>query len=308
MFPKISRSFIAIMFFWVGSLFFSNQMVYGNLRLTDPGPEAFGDSVYHVSKRGGIRTVLHISVDRESIEGEDIYRMQIAEETGLITEIRLVRGSLRPLLAHQVHRKDLVYTVNYGLDQAEVMVAENQAMKTREVIPKIFLRFLGLFTEAEAYPDLTAIDEQPFPIPNQMLLKSIKNYVQEKELLPSEEGNTLRTVLLPKDVYAVQSLPFVLSGFPFETQNDISIHVSYMPYLMVVWNMRAKNLGEEVIAVPAGTIRCYKIQLETNEPFSRFAFGDKTYFWMQASPPHQLVKSRFPAAGETSILVDYRRK
>ena len=131
--------------------------------------------------------------------------------------------------------------------------------------------------------------------------------VREKALLPSEKGGTLRKIFLPRNIYAVQSLPFVLSGFPFESQDDISFYLSYMPHLMVVWNMRARNLGKEMVNVPAGPISCYKIQLETNEPFSRFAFGDKTFFWMQTAPPHQLVKSRFPAAGETSVLVDYRR-
>jgi len=223
----------------------ANHFAYGYL--TDPGLEASWELVYHVSKRGGLKTLTRISVQPEFIGGMEIYRMKIIEETGLITEIRMAPDSLRPLLTHQLYEEDLVYAVNYGMDQAEVVVAENQAVKTREVIPKIFLRFLGLFTSEESLADNFILEGQALPVPNRKLLKTMRKYAREKALLPSEKGNTLRRVSLPKDIYAVQSLPFVLSGFPFASRDDITFHISYMPHLMVVWNMRARNLGEETV-------------------------------------------------------------
>ena len=125
-------------------------------------------------------------------------------------------------------------------------------------------------------------------------------------MLPSLEGDTHRRFLLLPNTLAVHSLPFVLGGFPFGSKKAITFPLAYLPHPMVIWKMKATNEGEEEVLVPAGRIMCHKIKLQTAEWFSRFAFGDKIYFWIRKVAPHILVKHNHPFARESSELISYQ--
>ena len=124
-------------------------------------------------------------------------------------------------------------------------------------------------------------------------------------MIPGAHGDTHRRFLLPPETLAVQSLPVALGGFPFGETKEVHFPLAYLPHPMVVWRMKATHMGEEEVHVPAGTIDTYKIRMQTAERFSRFAFGDKTYFWIRKEPPRILVKHTHPLARESSELVHY---
>jgi hypothetical protein len=131
-------------------------------------------------------------------------------------------------------------------------------------------------------------------------------YQEENGILPSPGQDTQRRFLLPPGTLAVQSLPFILAGFPCGERKQVHFPLAYMPHPMVIWKMKATHAGDETVVVPAGKIPCRKIKLQTAESFSRFAFGDKTYFWIRRDPPHVLVKHTHPFANESSELISYQ--
>jgi len=280
--------------------------------LHDPQIQGEFSAVYKVMKRNREPFTSHLTLTREVVEGEEIYLLKFRETAGLVTEVYISRESLRPLLVLQEEARELVYSISYSQSHADVFVPGSKARKSQKAIPSIFQKLLDLLVRNKRYEsadntlskdEQEVIEKRISGVSHKILARRLESYIQENEILPSEDRDTEKRIALPATLYAVQSLPVVLLGFPFDREREMVLNVSYLPHPMVIWKMLATNLGEDDVTGPAGTIRCYKIRLQTDEWFSRYAFGDETYFWIRKESPHILVKFTYPFAGETSVLV-----
>jgi len=300
---------IRLLILAVGLLGLPPQPARAQDEFADPGIADEVVAVYEIDRKGGERATSRASFARTAAMGIDLYRLRFQDSPGPRTEVILFTGNLRPLLVAQWEEQGPVFRIRYSDRLAEIRVCEERFDKTRKAIPLVLRKLLGLLEgpgreKADVSPD--GGQGEPRPVKDSVRLDP----EMQNRLLEHVAGDGVVTDLgapqrIPtvRDLYAVQSLPLLLLGFPFESVKEMSFTLSYLPQPPVVWKMRATLQGVETVTVPAGSFECYKIKLQTREWFSRFAFGDNTFFWIRKDQPRVLVRYTFPFAGETSSLV-----
>lgn len=251
-------------------------------------------------------------VETTRIDGAEVYRVRFVEAGNVETKVLMTAGDLLPVSVERAVNGERIYTVQYSGVHADVFIPKERVRESQEAIPFVFRKLFGLLAtdttvelDPPGDPNPAGAEETPGPMPSRSLMQRALAYQEEAGMIPAADGDTHRRFLLPPETLAVQSLPLVLGGFPFGRTREIHFPLAYLPHPMVVWKMKATHAGEEEVHVPAGTIESYKIRMQTAEWFSRFAFGDKTYFWIRKEPPHILVKHVHPFARESSELVRY---
>jgi hypothetical protein len=308
------KSPFSVIMITVSALLFQGQFAAAQDALLDPGLHGKFHALYRTKKPGGGSGHLSLFVERKSIEGTDVYHMRFLESENIETNVILAAADLQPVFVGRKDKDERIYTVRYEEDYADVFIPKDKVEESQKAIPFIFRKLFAVLSkkttvEVEGPQDASPSEEEEIEtrLPSKFFAGRMLAYQEKSGMLPSPDSDTRRRFLLPPRTLTVHSLPFVLAGFPFGRKKQIDFPLAYMPHPMVIWQMKATHEGEEEILVPAGKIVCHKIRLQTAEWFSRFAFGDKTYFWIRKDPPHILVKHTHPFAKESSELIQYQK-
>jgi len=133
------------------------------------------------------------------------------------------------------------------------------------------------------------------------------SYYEKTVLLPS--GKKIRTEAydlsesipaFPNEIAHPLILPIFFRGLDFVSGKSRDFYLWLNPMLIMAMKVVVK--GEEDVTVPAGTIRCYRLEMEPDmvdfggDVIGRVLkpFVPKYTFWLDKKAPHSLVKYRGP--------------
>ena len=291
-------------------------------RLENPRIEERFSAAYRMKMQKDEPPYLHYeTIIKKQIDGNEVYILYAKNSKGGESEIVLEAKELRPVYTAQFDKGKLVCRINYLDKYADIFIPKEKAEESQALVPKVFRKWMALFDGKKDRIDRKDIEKTFTPeelaemksdLPMERLLKGMfinkaARHVKGNISVPSKNRDTEKRIELPENLYSVQALgTIVLSGFPFEKKKKVTFNLSMMPHPLVIWKMTVTHLGEEDITVPAGTFRCYKLAMETNEWWRFFAFNaDNTYIWVRKDPPHYYVKYTYPFAGHNVELLSY---
>ena len=139
------------------------------------------------------------------------------------------------------------------------------------------------------YSDLTTISEKRVDLRTNSVVEYYSNYGDNIiHFFNKEYGLDKNFSTDEKNIYSRYAYFFSFSGFPFESEKDVTFK-SYMCEYGNALTMRVTNVGKEMVSVKAGTFECYKLELAVAGWQSIFA-SDKYYFYFSVNKPHHFVK------------------
>ena len=118
----------------------------------------------------------------------------------------------------------------------------------------------------------------------------------------------------PDDLNHFYSIPMSIRGLPFAPDAKDDLQIWFSGHL-VPWQMDVMVEGEELVKVPAGVFRCWKVRVDFNLKaiFKRWYWLGRLlknwvpsyYYWFGREAPHVLVKfeGRFGPVGFSPVQV-----
>jgi len=113
-----------------------------------------------------------------------------------------------------------------------------------------------------------------------------KSYDPKNQVVYCWINGRMKTLTFDQDMIDKEEMGVCISSYDFERKTDMSFHL--MTNEPTRYKMTLKYLGAETI----NNIPCHKLQLVPDLGALNVvgAFVPKTYFWLEAAPPHDFVR------------------
>ena len=125
----------------------------------------------------------------------------------------------------------------------------------------------------------------------------------------SGKGDVSESMEVPAGCYVPMMTWAALQGVTFAPGQRYGFHILALISAPKIYRMEIKVLGTEQINVPSGSFDCYKMEMKHNFGRFRNLFADRvaprTYFWYEATPPHQFVKYQGVSYSDSRKTVIY---
>jgi hypothetical protein len=189
--------------------------------------------------------------------------------------------------------------VDPGIPDGETAVYAVKAGKDAAVLTQRVSRITNNGRMVYEVVTESALDDMKVRI-NAATMAVEYSWVRRKrpELVLETETKTVKNTLKTKpdeiSVADYSGLQHILRGFPFGRLKTVKMRMAQGSDFV----MNIINTKETDIKTPAGTIRCYEIELGLDGFLG--AFMPKTQFWFSREAPHYLVRYRGQMAGPGS--------
>jgi hypothetical protein len=113
-----------------------------------------------------------------------------------------------------------------------------------------------------------------------------KSYDLQNQVVYCRINGRTKTLNFDRDMIDKEEMGVCISSYDFERKPDMSFHL--MTNEPARYKMTLKYLGTETVQ----NIPCHKLQLVPDLGALNMigAFVPKTYFWLEAAPPHDFVR------------------